>query len=687
MAATAIFNLSLRLTLVSLVIVGAYLLGDAISPAVTLASRTASEPAPNEFDLLPSASTSDALRLLEEALESGNEFLVHYTAAYLAKRLDVPELSILLDTSSKFQHPHNSVARVILGIELAYRSPETLASLLKEGSSQLQDRLDTSTLFRYFSKSHPESAFDLARSLEEPHRGRAFQGIRTSENRRAEDLLSSYQHSQNEQRRQESYQIRRDSIVAAIKDGSYLQDPEIFHQEFVNALYRHGEEAFEIAQKIDSPEVRFKLLRTLLNQPWEPSSLKRQLDTIANYQIGESAFSPSARNSLYSNLLKNSEPELRPAILDWLETNLTRDQQNSFLPNSFNIATDSPLEFLNSPILQEAPPSVLKNRLMRSALAHLASEDLDTALDFLTQYSDTDQAENLLASLVVPAFQNTSLEVATTLYRELKTQTARQQAIDGLANTLGRANPVEFVQWASQNTNPQIFDTAIYNVAYHWANQNPEEAAAFAENLPASDAKRNLQINVGRKLSQYSPLAAIEYGLTLEDSHTHYAILNNAAFEWAKVDPKESAQFFVETLETPPSPNPNLPVEYYQIESQIASIFLNTAEAWSTFSPEDATRFFALTTNQMAVSSGFPTSFDKWVAEDESAALDFITKLDTSRYSDGALSSIASSISLITQYPEIAYKLAAEVSEPEHAEATRITIQNAVRIHQERQQQ
>lgn len=540
---------------------------------------------------------------IKEANERGLPFQTHYLALYTAHLLDAKDLATMLQLSEELRGAEAGIVSLIFGLELAYRDRDALINFIKNQTSTGNQNFDLQSLFRYWAKSDPESAFETAMQLPEPSRSQAMQGIVYSGNESFAEKVRAYRSNES------SSDAKKLEFAKAVESELWRKNRFEFLNLFQSAFSDSPEEGVAFAKEIENPILRNRALDSLFNSQWDDPV--DALQTIHELQTERLLENPRTRLNYISRVLRNSDNgQIEPA-LDWLSKTYS-PQEHAAIIESLSLTTSaSSRAILRSTFFQQIPDSSVKTAFLSRTISSIANDNWQDALRLVEQSVPPDRVEYVLPSLVTQAYTNAGPEVAKELISVIEQPHLQSQAVSQLAHSWGVTDPAAFLTWAASQPNelpnPYAFDT----VSSSWAQTNFAELREFESSLESGIVKESLQRKIGQTLAESNPLAAIEYSLQMENHADSTNLLIEAARMWAMDDPK-SAVSFVNTALTPE-------------ESERAAQVI--ASEWAQRDAAAATAYFNSISDRKSGQAGLTSSLSHWLRVDVNSATNYLSSI------------------------------------------------------------
>ena len=416
-------------------------------------------------------------------------------------------------------------------------------------------------------------------------------------------------------------QLGRNGLVGALAVMEKLEDPRDRRKALLSA--------FVGASEID-PAGAFASLKTTPgvgpSHYHEVFDNWAETDPLAAARAALTVENPSDRRSALKIVGQEWAERDPQAVLDWLDTvQLSSYERESIRKSALaGISRRDPKAALE--ILAGVDQGT-RNRILPDTIRYLADKDPQAAIDWIRQapdgYAKNKAMEEALGELAQKAPLET-IEIADN-YPEM-----RENALVNAFGTLARNDLPDAMERLKAYEGDPVYSNLLRNLASSYAREKPEEALAWALDLP-SEHRSQVLGSVVSNMSRVDPELAIknlDKLATDENRSYHDSAVQNIASNWARRDPFAAAAW----LQSLPDSNGKTN-GISQVVHQLAEVDPVSAAEFLQTLPESPNKIQSI--SQVA---------DQWARVDPVSASEWIGGLPAGPNRDAAASTLVNRI-------------------------------------------
>ncbi len=179
----------------------------------------------------------------------------------------------------------------------------------------------------------------------------------------------------------------------------------------------------------------------------------------------------------------------------------------------------------------------------------LAEHDPQAALSFLEELPPTENKTFYIYGLFYSLSRNNPAQAAK-LAPQLASRNLRQTAVGQVASAWAEREPEQALGWFLQNTSSQTngqwsSEQILGSIMKSWVRAAPEEAAAFATELPPGASRSAIISSLGASWGAVNPEAAAAWLQTLPKSAESIRAFGELIGSWTKSDPARAGAFLI----------------------------------------------------------------------------------------------------------------------------------------------
>lgn len=291
-----------------------------------------------------------------------------------------------------------------------------------------------------------------------------------------------------------------------------------------------------------------------------------------------------------------------------------------------------------------------RNQALSSAVRAWSRNDPEGALQYAVAVDDSVLRSDLLVSLSQGANSENRRKIFDAVIEHMPMGDNFRSAVNGLFSGWARENPVEAAAALQELPAGRIQSDMVSQIARGWAGKGqPEEALAWVRNLPDGESKRNAMAGVLGQWASEDPQAVLNVLPSVPADQRKQAV-RQISQAWSRRDP-QGALSWAATLTN---------------EDERKDATRDAVGQWAEGAPEEAARFARnLPENVQGPAVG--AAVDRWASKDAEAAAEWLATLPAGTTKDAAIPSLARKIA--GEDPEAALSWALAVSKPESRNA------------------
>jgi len=282
-------------------------------------------------------------------------------------------------------------------------------------------------------------------------------------------------------------------------------------------------------------------------------------------------------------------------------------------------------------LTEQLPAGALRNEALQRLGISLASFSPIDAQDYISSYSEKDQAKIKLQMINYLSYSNPHR--AMKLYESMPAEKVESYLFSSIIRNVAKNDPEEALQIALKEKLNYQQANAMSHIFRELAATDPKSAQKHLEELPQGKARTKALESLAETWAKTDADSAIQWAESLPDAEQQKAVLSILP-QMAKSSPEDAASYMETLLQsTPEKSHRNFSSAIYYMMNEWVQVAPASAGSWVNGLDDGSTKTQAI--KNLA---------SQWYQEDSNGVADWIDQLPQGKNRDNSISSIASNI-------------------------------------------
>ena len=172
-----------------------------------------------------------------------------------------------------------------------------------------------------------------------------------------------------------------------------------------------------------------------------------------------------------------------------------------------------------------------------------ASKDSERAFEVAKKELKPGSTRKSAMANIIQSVSQKDVDRAEAMLNEIGLEASTSFAVGSVAAAKARVNIEEAVAWSDQLPEGEIRRDAQVRVMSEWVEEDPEAAAAFAQNAAVNDPHNTLLRNVLNEWSRQNPASAVQWAQHTLEAETLLSLIPSVVNQWAQKDPVKASDW------------------------------------------------------------------------------------------------------------------------------------------------